>query len=91
MSLAHAHKTCRLLEENIKENRHLIGGRCSIHELEWGNAAHTAALQAAIGKSTAGRGVDLILGSDVLYDPRYHDVLLVCGVIGPGWVFLGNN
>ena len=62
------------LQANVDENRAAIeaaGGRVSAHELEWSSEAHASALRAAVG----GDGFDLVVGSELLYDPDNYGPL----------------
>ena len=57
------------LRANVDANRELLGDRASVAQLLWGDAAHMEAVQAHAP-------FDLVVGSDVLYDPDQYPALL---------------
>ena len=57
------------LRANVDANRELLGERASVAQLLWGDAAHMEAVQAHAP-------FDLVVGSDVLYDPDQYPALL---------------
>ena len=59
------------LRANVDANRELLGDRASVAQLLWGDAAHMEAVQAQ-----AVEPFDLVVGSDVLYDPDQYPALL---------------
>jgi hypothetical protein len=66
-----------LLQRNVDTNRlalDAVGSVAVAHELEWSNEAHADALHAACLHD--GSEFDLVLGSELLYDPDQYDSLL---------------
>ena len=59
------------LRANVDANRELLGDRASVAQLLWGDAGHMEAVQAQ-----AVEPFDLVVGSDVLYDPDQYPALL---------------
>lgn len=59
--------TLAWLEQNLELNREVVGDRARVAKLAWGDAADTAEL-----RSDCSDGFDLVIGSDLIYDPdRY--------------------
>lgn len=59
-----------LLEDNIEANQ--LGSTCSAHQLVWGEVENSQQILSAIG----GEKFDIVLGTDVVYEPECIDPLL---------------
>jgi hypothetical protein len=67
--------TLQWLQANVELNRELVGERARTAKLAWGDVAHTEELHAAYPD-----GFDLVVGSDLLYEPdRYQPLLSSLG------------
>ena len=74
--------TLSLLQRNVDLNQQELGSRASVQQLLWGDEADIAHLLERCGR------FDLVIGSDVLYNPDvYHHllrtILAFCGSTVP--------
>ena len=60
------------LSQNVERNREVVGDRASVAKLVWGNVADVEAV-----RQSHSDGFYLVVGSDLLYEPRQHDALLL--------------
>jgi len=59
------------LRENVELNQNVVGNRATTAVLQWGNEKDMVAVEKKLGDSH----FDVIVGSDLIYDPSSHRVL----------------
>ena len=72
------HSSLEWLRANVDDNRDAVerrGGRIEAHALEWSNAQHASDLR-TMCLPAAGDEFDLLVGSELLYDPDNYEPLL---------------
>lgn len=70
---AESGNTLDWLRENVERNREAVGDRARVEQLAWGDADAAEALRRTCGNDA---GFDLVVGSDLLYDPERYPGLL---------------
>ena len=65
--------TLEWLRENVAENQDAVGARARVAKLAWGDAADVEAVRR---EASLSGGFDLVVGSDLMYDPDRYEALL---------------